>query len=152
VPDHPIRRTTIHDLLRDARSGLDRLEPEHCLTAQREGALVIDTRSSDERRREGVIPGSLHIPLSVLAWRVDPDADPAYLNRHVVDLDQRLVLVCAHGFSSSLAAATLQELGFTRATDLVGGFTAWRQAGLPVGAAPADSADAVPGMGDPEPS
>jgi rhodanese-related sulfurtransferase len=150
VPDQT-GRTTIHDLLRDARSRLLRLEPEEGLAAQREGALLIDTRSSDERRREGVIPGSLHVPLSVLAWRLDPDADPAYRNRHIVDLDQELVLVCAHGYSSSLAAATLQELGFSRATDLVGGFAAWRDAGLPVRSA-AGEADAVPGMGDPEPS
>jgi rhodanese-related sulfurtransferase len=151
VPDETCR-TTIHDLLRDARSRLDRLEPEQGLTAQREGALLVDTRSSDERRREGVIPGSLHIPLSVLAWRLDPDADPEYHNPHVADLDQVLVLVCAHGYSSSLAAATLQELGFSRATDLVGGFAAWRDAGLPVRGTPDGSAAAVPGMGDPEPS
>lgn len=145
-------RTTIHDLLRDARSRLDRLDPEQSLAAQHDGALLIDTRSSDERRRDGVIPGSLHIPLSVLAWRLDPDADPEYRNRHIVGLDQELVLVCAHGFSSSLAAATLQQLGFSRATDLDGGFAAWRDAGLPVRSKALDEADAPPGMGDPEPS
>lgn len=145
-------RLTIHDLLDDARSRLDRVEPEQVLAAQREGAVLIDTRSSDERRREGVIPGSLHIPLSVLGWRLDPDADPAFHNPHIQGLDQRLVLVCAHGYSSSLAAATLQELGLWRATDLVGGFAAWREAGLPVRDAPRGNADAVPGMGDPEPS
>lgn len=152
VPDDRTGRTTIDDLLRDARSKLDRLEPEQGLAAQRDGALLIDTRSSDERRRDGVVPGSLHVPLSVLAWRVDPDADPEYRSRHIVGLEQQLVLVCAHGYSSSLAAAMLQDLGFPRATDLVGGFAAWRDAGLPVrGASPTD-ADAVPGMGDPEPS
>jgi rhodanese-related sulfurtransferase len=152
VPDDQTGRTTIHDLLRDARSRLDRLEPEQGLAAQRGGALLIDTRSGDERRRDGVIPGSLHVPLSVLAWRLDPDADPAFRSRHVVDLDQDIVLVCAHGFSSSLAAATLQDLGFSRVTDLVGGFAAWRDAGLPVRSASPSDADAVPGMGDPEPS
>jgi rhodanese-related sulfurtransferase len=152
VPDDRTGRTTIHDLLRDARSRLHRLEPEQGLAAQRDGALVIDTRSSDERRRDGVIPGSLHVPLSVLAWRLDPDADHEYRSRHIVDLDQELVLVCAHGYSSSLAAATLQELGFSRATDLVGGFAAWRDAGLPVRSATPIDADAVPGMGDPEAS
>jgi rhodanese-related sulfurtransferase len=152
VPDHPTGRTTIDDLLRAARSRLDRLEPDQGLAAQRQGALVIDTRSSDERRREGVIPGSLHVPLSVLAWRLDPDADPAYRNPHVVGLDQELILVCAHGYSSSLAAATLQQLGFSGATDLVGGFAAWRDAGLPVHSAAVEDADAMPGMGDPEPS
>ena len=121
-----MRRTTIDDLLRDARSRLERLEPEEALAAQRDGALLIDTRSHDERARNGVIPGSLHVPRSVLEWRLDPDADPAHRNPHVAGLEERLVLVCAHGYSTSLAAATLQDLGFARATDLVGGFTAWK--------------------------
>ena len=67
MPDDRTGRTTIDDMLRDARSRLDRLEPEDGFAAQRDGALLIDTRSSDERRRDGVIPGSLHLPLSVLA-------------------------------------------------------------------------------------
>ncbi|HEX4746244.1 MAG TPA: rhodanese-like domain-containing protein [Gaiellaceae bacterium] len=145
-------RTTIADLLDAARSRLDRLEPVEALAAQREGALLVDTRSQDERRREGVIPGSLHIPLSVLPWRLDPDADPAFRNAHVRGLDQHLVLVCAHGYSTSLAAALLQELGFTRATDLAGGFVAWREAGLPVAELVERRAATVPGMGDPEPT
>lgn len=145
-------RTTIHELLAAARARLDRLSPEQALGAQREGALIVDTRSADERRRNGVIPGSLHIPLSVLEWRVDPAADPAFHNPHVQGLDQRLVLVCAHGFSSSLAAARLQELGFSRATDLHGGFEAWLDAGLPTVVAEERAGEnAVPGMGDPTP-
>lgn len=143
-------RKTIDDLLQDARRRLDRLEPEQADVAQQEGALLVDTRSSDARRRDGVIPGSLHIPLSVLEWRLDPAVDPAFHNPHIHGLGQQLILVCAHGFSSSLAAARLQELGFSRATDLAGGFAAWRDAGLPV--QEAADADAIPGMGDPEPS
>jgi rhodanese-related sulfurtransferase len=149
VPDST-RRRTIDDLLREARNRLDRLDPEQAFAAQREGALLIDTRSSDERRRDGVIPGSLHMPRSVLEWRLDPDADPTFHNPHVHGLDQWLVLVCAHGYSTSLAAATLQELGFTRATDMVGGFVSWRERGLPVHPAPASDDDAVPGMGGPD--
>ena len=84
----------------------------------------------------------------MLEWRVDPAADPAFHNPHVYGLDQRLVLVCADGYSSSLAAATLRDLGFGRATDLEGGFTAWKQLGLPVVPAPADP-PGVAGMGDP---
>lgn len=146
-----MERTTIDDLLNEARSRLERLEPEEALAAQRAGALLIDTRSHDERTRDGVIPGSLHIPRSVLEWRLDPDADPAYHNPSIQGLDQWLVLVCAHGYSTSLAAATLQELGFRRATDLVGGFTAWKQRGLPVQPARALPDGAVPGMGAPDP-
>lgn len=145
-------RKTIDDLLREARSRLERLEPKEALAAQRSGALLIDTRSHDERARYGVIPGSLHIPRSVLEWRLDPDADPAYRNPHVHGLDEWLVLVCAHSYSTSLAAATLQELGFHRATDVVGGFTAWTEQGLPVRPAVEVDEAAVPGMGAPGPS
>ena len=143
-------RKTLDDLLAEARSRLERLDPEAALAAQSEGALLVDTRSSDERRRDGVIPGALHIPRSVLEWRLDPDADPAFHNPHIVGLDQRIVLVCAHGESTSLAAATLQELGFARATDLVGGFAAWQEAGLPVHPGPKPDPSARPGMGDPD--
>jgi rhodanese-related sulfurtransferase len=150
VTDEPTRKT-IDDLLREARSRLDRLGPEETLAAQQAGALVIDTRSTDERRRDGVIPGSIHVPRSVLEWRVDPEAAPEFRNPHVHGLEQRLVLVCAHGESSSLAAATLQELGFAGATDLDGGFVAWRDAGLPVHPAPDVDPHAVPGLGGPDP-
>jgi rhodanese-related sulfurtransferase len=142
-------RKTIDALLREARSRLDRVAPSDLGAEQEAGSLVIDTRSSDERRRHGVIPGSIHIPRSVLEWRVDPDADPAFRNPHVHGLDQRLVLVCADGYSSSLAAATLRDLGFGRATDLDGGFTAWKKLGLPVGSAPVDR-PGPSGMGDPD--
>lgn len=143
-------RKTIDQLLREARSRLARLEPTAALAAQGEGALLIDTRSSDERRRDGVIPGSIHIPRTVLEWRLDPETKPDHRNPHITDLDQQVVIVCAHGYSSSLAAATLQELGFTRATDLAGGFTAWAEQGLPVRPAPSDP-DGLPGMGPPDP-
>jgi rhodanese-related sulfurtransferase len=143
-------RKTLEDLLASARRRLERLEPDVAHAAQSEGAVLVDTRSNDERARDGVIPGALHIPRSVLEWRLDPDADPAFHNHHVVGLDQWIVLVCAHGESTSLAAATLQELGFSHATDIVGGFAAWRAAGLPVHTAPAVDTDVPPGMGGPD--
>jgi rhodanese-related sulfurtransferase len=143
-------RKTIEDLLREARSRLVRLEPEEALAAQHDGALLIDTRSHDERVSRGVIPGSIHIPRSVLEWRLDPDSDPAYRNAHIGGLGEWLVLVCAHGYSTSLAAATLQDLGFARATDMVGGFSAWKERALPVTPAPDADGDAVPGMGGPD--
>jgi rhodanese-related sulfurtransferase len=143
-------RKTIEQLLRDARSRLDRLEPDEAFAAQQAGSLLIDTRSDDERRREGVIPGALHIPRTVLEWRVDPETGPEYRSPHLHGLDQRLVVVCAHGYSSSLAAATLQDLGFTHATDVVGGFEAWKDRGLPVRPAPAVDGDTVAGMGVPD--
>ena len=143
-------RTTIDQLLREARARLDRLEPTEALAAQQAGALLIDTRSDGERQQEGVIPGALHIPRTVLEWRLDTETEPAYRNAHVPGLDAHVVIVCAHGFSSSLAAATLQELGFGQATDLVGGFAAWKEQGLPVAPCP-DADGGLPGMGPPDP-
>jgi MFS family permease/rhodanese-related sulfurtransferase len=148
--DRRVARRDVEDLLAEARSRIaPRLEPDQAHEAQARGALIVDLRSSDERRRSGVIPGSIHVPRSVLEWRADPDCE--YRNPAFTDLDHVLVLMCADGFSSSLAAASLHELGWRRATDLVGGFNAWNEAGLPV--CPASQAEdrGLPGMGAPEP-
>jgi len=124
------RPATADELLERARRQLRRLTPAAALAAQRQGALLVDLRAGDERARDGVVPGSVHIPRTVLEWRFDPTSpsrDP-----RVCDRERLVVLLCAHGYSSSLAAASLQELGYTRATDVDGGFEAWRAAGLPV--------------------
>jgi rhodanese-related sulfurtransferase len=123
-------RTTIGGLLDAARARLARLEPSAAQAALEEGALLIDTRSADLRRETGVIPGSVHVPLSVLFWRLDPSSES--VDPSLADPGRRVVLVCAHGYSSSLAAATLLDLGYDRATDVIGGFEAWAAAGLPV--------------------
>ncbi len=94
-----------------------------------DGAILIDTRCADARRESGAVPGSLHIPLSVLYWRLDPSSQG---DSRLRDIGQRFILMCAHGYSSSLAAATLRDLGYERATDLIGGFEGWLEAGLPV--------------------
>lgn len=146
-------RRSVDDLLAEARERIaPRLHPEEAERALVAGALLVDLRSDDERRRHGVVPGSLHIPRNVLEWRVDPDS--GWANPHVTSLDCRLVLFCAEGFSSSLAAASLHELGCTNATDLIGGFEAWKAAGLPVRLL-TDDRDPGPGelagMGPPEP-
>ena len=142
-------RRTIDQLLAQARQRIaPRREPAEALEAVRNGALIVDLRSSDERRRHGVIPDSLHIPRSVLEWRADPDSD--WTNPHLGDLNRELILVCAEGYSSSLAAATLHELGYSHATDLVGGFNAWKASGLPTHPAPTTE-PGQPGMGDPDP-
>jgi rhodanese-related sulfurtransferase len=125
---------TITDLLEAARAKLDRLEPAAAHRALVEdGAILIDTRCADLRREGGKIPGSVHVPLSVLYWRLDPTS--GHNDPRLSDPARQVVLVCAHGYSSSLAAATLRDLGFLRATDVVGGFEAWAAAGLPVEAA-----------------
>jgi rhodanese-related sulfurtransferase len=123
-------RQTVSDLLEAARSTIDRLEPGAAAAEAEAGALIIDTRCADLRRDDGVIPGAVHVPLSVLYWRLDPTSgheDPA-----LSDPQRRVILVCAHGYSSSIAAATLRELGFALAADVIGGFEGWRAAGLPV--------------------
>jgi rhodanese-related sulfurtransferase len=123
-------RRTVHDLLDDARSTLDRLEPAAAAAEVATGAVLVDTRCADLRRDDGVIPGAVHVPLSVLYWRLDPASgseDPA-----LADPERRVILICAHGYSSSIAAATLRQLGFSSATDVIGGFEAWKAAGLPV--------------------
>jgi rhodanese-related sulfurtransferase len=139
-------RRTVDDMLAEARVRIRRYEPAEALAAQHAGALLVDTRASDERERDGIVPGSLHVPRTVLEWRLDP-ASP-FRSPYAAELDREVILLCAHGFSSSLAAATLVDLGFERAGDLAGGFGAWRAAGLPVVPAP-PVPDGTPGSGPP---
>jgi rhodanese-related sulfurtransferase len=123
------RVTTIDDLLAEARANLVRLTPEEALEAQGEGAVLVDTRPEADRRAEGAIPGAVVIERTVLEWRLDPACEACL---PLASYDLHVVVVCNEGYSSSLAAATLQQLGVHRATDLVGGFRAWKVAGLPV--------------------
>ncbi len=126
-------RRNVNDLLAAARSKIERLDPDAVLPATRAGAIVIDTRCAEQRREMGIIPGSIHVPLSVLFWRLDPAS--GFEDARLANLDRQVILVCAHGYSSSIAAATLHDLGFARASDLDGGFEAWQAAGLPIEAA-----------------
>ena len=124
------RRTTLEQTLAAARSRIRRLEPGEAYLAQARGTLIIDARCADARQRLGSIPGAATIPLSVLPWRLDPDSP--YRDPELACLDRPVLLVCADGFSSSLAAAQLVDLGFEDVGDVIGGFTAWSAAGLPV--------------------
>jgi rhodanese-related sulfurtransferase len=130
MTDGDRRAGTIGDLLRAARARLDRLEPAAVREAAASGALIVDTRCAEARLASGVIPGSVHVPLSVLYWRLDPTS--GHDDKALSDPSRQVILVCADGYSSSLAAATLRDIGFSRATDLVGGFNGWVAAGLPV--------------------
>ena len=125
---------TLHDLLTQAEQRIERHAPADAYEAMTTGALLIHIRSADDRARDGVVPGSLHIPRTVLEWRLAPGGE--WRNPHIGDLGQRLILICDHGCSTILAAATLGDLGYTRAGDVIGGFEAWRAAGLPTVAAP----------------
>jgi rhodanese-related sulfurtransferase len=143
-------RRALAELLAEAEDRIDRLEPADAAAALREGAVLVDIRSAEDRERDGIVPGSLHVPRTVLEWRLDPDGD--WRTPHVADLEERVVLLCDHGCSSILAAATLVDLGYARAGDVVGGFEAWKEAGLPVAPAPSRrrGLGELPGMGPPD--
>lgn len=125
-------RQTVHDLIAEARQEAPRLTPEELRDelAADLSVVVLDTRTPTDRERFGVIPGSIHAPRTVIEWAVDPAS--GYHDPAVTDFDQRLVVVCHEGYSSSLAAQSLRRLGFHRTTDLVGGVAGWRAAGLPL--------------------
>jgi rhodanese-related sulfurtransferase len=123
-------RITIDDLLAAARGGLRRLAPGQARQAMSSGAVLIDIRADSQIARDGTVPGALVIARNVLEWRLDPASQ--HCHPRAPGLGDHVILLCDEGYQSSLAAATLQQLGFTLATDVDGGFQAWRQAGLPV--------------------
>ncbi|WP_432995734.1 rhodanese-like domain-containing protein [Dactylosporangium sp. CA-233914] len=120
----------IDEILAEARSRLRRLDADQARLAFAEGAVLVDIRPAAQRAEEGEIPGALIIERNVLEWRFDPRSD-ARLD--IADrFDLPVVVFCSQGYTSSLAAAALQDLGLHRATDLAGGFQAWKAAGHPV--------------------
>ncbi len=122
--------STIEEVLEQARRRLIRVNPEQAAAEQARGALLVDTRTSAQRAQQGEIPGALVIDRTVLEWRLDP-ASPSRIGA-ATDHQVRVIVLCAEGYSSSLAAASLQEIGLVNATDVIGGFQAWKAAGLPV--------------------
>jgi rhodanese-related sulfurtransferase len=120
--------TTVEQLLAAARATLERLTPAEAHAAMVAGAQLVDIRSDSQRVSDGLIPGAAFVSRNVLEWRLDP-ACPHHDERL---RDGVLVLICDEGYQSSLAAATVQRFGPRRVTDVIGGFQAWRGAGLPV--------------------
>jgi rhodanese-related sulfurtransferase len=139
---------TVEELLAAARARIRRYEPAEALAAVRAGAVIVDTRSSDARVRDGVVPGSLHVPRTVLEWRLDPHSQ--WRTEYVDAGTSEVILLCDHGFSSSLAAATLVDLGLPRVGEVIGGFEAWLRNGLPTTTARTDPPDGLPGTGPPD--
>jgi rhodanese-related sulfurtransferase len=119
---------TAHDLLKRARRRLNRLAPAQAARELAGGALLVDIRPS-EQRAEGEIPGAIVVDRNVLEWRLDPAS--RWKIPEVTGHDVRLIVICNEGFASSLVAAELHELGLVNATDVIGGFHAWKAAGLP---------------------
>lgn len=119
----------VDDLLAAARARLQRLDPRDAYEAVRGGAVLVDIRPELYRTAEGTIPGALIVERNDLEWRFDPTCEARL---PIAARDLEIVLFCNEGYASSLAAAALQDLGLPAATDLSGGFRAWRAAGLPV--------------------
>jgi rhodanese-related sulfurtransferase len=130
------RVRSIAAVLEEARSGLRRLSPGEVQLAAARGALLVDTRTPWQREAQGELPGAVVIDRTVLEWRLDPASEARIPEAD--GYDRQVIVVCRQGYSSSLAAASLQELGLWRATDMVGGVEAWLQWGLPTGTGPAD--------------
>jgi rhodanese-related sulfurtransferase len=121
--------TSIEARLASVRDRIERLSPSEAFVAAKAGAVLVDTRCEEDRIREGRIPDAVVVPRSVLEWRCDPASDTA--DERLADFDRYLILVCNDGYSSSLAAGSLLDLGFRQAGDVIGGFRAWSAAGLP---------------------
>jgi rhodanese-related sulfurtransferase len=124
---------SIDEILSDARQRLTRLNPAQAHAAVSGGALLVDIRPQAQRAAEGGVPGALTVERNVLEWRFDPRSDARL--PQAAGYDVRLIVMCSQGYTSSLAAASLQDLGLHQATDLAGGFVAWARAGLPTMAA-----------------
>jgi rhodanese-related sulfurtransferase len=120
----------IEQMLAAAQARLARLTPQEAATRMRDGAPLVDIRPAYQRRAGGDIPGAIIIERNHLEWRLDPYSDARI--PQAVDHDVAWMVLCDEGYSSSLAADSLQQLGLHNATDVIGGFRAWRSAGLPV--------------------
>jgi rhodanese-related sulfurtransferase len=117
--------SAVERILEESRRHLDRVQPEDLADEVEAGAMVVDIRPAENRDAEGLIPGALVVDRNVLEWRLDPTSPDRIPESD--DPDRRVILVCNEGYASSLAAETLQRVGLRRATDLVGGYRAWRR-------------------------
>jgi rhodanese-related sulfurtransferase len=125
----PVGALGIAEILDAARARLDRVTPEQAYLEYHDGAVLVDIRPAAQRGAEGEIPGAIVIERNVLEWRLDPRSDHRL---PIANYSLRVIVVCSEGYTSSLAAASLLDLGIAGATDLDGGFRAWAAAGLPV--------------------
>jgi rhodanese-related sulfurtransferase len=128
--EKPAGARSIDEVLAEARSRLRRVEPADAAARAEAGAVLVDTRPAFQRDRDGGIPGALVIERNHIEWRFDPASDAKV--PEATGYDVEIVVFCDEGYSSSLAADSLRALGLHRATDVIGGFQAWKAAGLPV--------------------
>jgi rhodanese-related sulfurtransferase len=143
MPVKPPGARTIEELLATARARLDRVSPAEAFREHADGAALVDIRPAWQRAEQGEIPGSIVIERNHLEWRLDPASDARL--PWVTGYDHRIIVFCVEGYTSSLAAAALHDLGLFRATDMVGGYRAWVADGLPSASATAGAALIAPG-------
>jgi len=127
--DRPSGARSIDQLLAEARARIERVTPHQAAVRMAAGAVLVDIRPAAQRRREGEVPGALVVERNVLEWRFDPASDARLPQATGYDVD--VIVLCSEGYTSSLAADALRSLGLHRATDVIGGFSAWAAAGLP---------------------
>jgi rhodanese-related sulfurtransferase len=121
--------TTVEELLAEARAEIECLSPAEAWAAARDGAVLVDIRPLEQRRRDGLVPGAAVVDRNVLEWRLDPRGE--HRNPELASLEKRVILICDEGYQSSLAAASLRRFGLD-ACDVAGGVQAWSAAGLPL--------------------
>src|SRR5712691_1849481 len=121
---------TIDEVLERARRRLVRVDAKQAAAELAHGALLVDIRTQSQRAEQGEIPGGIVIDRTVLEWRLDPTS-PSRIDQ-ATDHQIRVIVVCAEGYSSTLAASSLQDIGLANATDVIGSFEAWKTAGLPI--------------------
>jgi rhodanese-related sulfurtransferase len=143
VTSRPPGARGVDELLAAARARLLRLTPQQAFGELPGGAVLIDIRPAAQRAGEGEIPGSAVVERNHLEWRLDPGSDARL--PWVTGYDHRIIVICREGYTSSLAAAALHDLGLHRATDVIGGFLAWTEAGLPSASASAGTVTLAPG-------
>jgi rhodanese-related sulfurtransferase len=143
VTPRPAGARGIDEILADARGRLGRLTPDQAFRERAEGAVLIDIRPAAQRAGQGEIPDSVIVERNHLEWRLDPGCDARL--PWVTGYDHRIIIFCVDGYTSSLAAAALLDLGLDRATDLIGGYRAWSAAGLPTAPADAGTVTLAPG-------
>jgi rhodanese-related sulfurtransferase len=145
VTARPLGARGIDEILGVARARLLRLTPEQAAAERAAGAVLVDIRPAAQRAEHGEIPGSVIIERNHLEWRLDPGCEARL--PWVARYDHRIIVFCMDGYTSSLAAAALQDLGLSRATDMIDGFRAWSAAGLPTAAGGSGTVILAPGAG-----
>ena len=145
VTARPLGALSIDEILAAARARLVRVTPHEAFREAADGAVLIDIRPAAQRARDGEIPGSVIVERNHLEWRLDPCCDARL--PWATGYDHRVIVICVEGYTSSLAAAALHDLGLHRATDVIGGFRAWTAAGLPTAPGGAGTVTLAPGAG-----